>query len=340
MKEAKTSFQHFWKDGILDTPSQKDLISDYRRRALLAISKALKKNATKSMVIPVRIDEIEKHFIPPQEIELQTNLCRTQINEFKIRNIIKESQYGYRLNPLVFEEWIMHFGEQEIIEGIADLETIQQRQQIEKLNYIKDEELNLIVEKFKYYQGKKLNREQIRNWLKQFGENTKQRIIYEVLMKSAYYSKNQLLSLYRNNKSKIFKGDDIYIQENKKLYRENAIIGLPNYNFEESDLITRYFAEVSLIKTTYIKRLGTIFNYVTSDTKFLIISVPLLCMFEILNEIKQLCQKLIKNDLNVNVDKLEIIILSILASKEILIEIKKKFDEINVNIKSENRWLM
>ncbi len=87
-KESKTSWQHFWNDGILDTPENKDALVDLRKRTLLAYINAVK-NAVSSD--PVTETSIQNEFPYPEDYTIERHEVTSTINEFKERGIFRSS---------------------------------------------------------------------------------------------------------------------------------------------------------------------------------------------------------------------------------------------------------
>jgi hypothetical protein len=273
--EAKTSFQHFWKDGILEPSDKKELISDLRRRTLLAMSRAFITLREGSTINPINETDVEKYF-NVKNLPIGINECKKQLNDFKDRDIIILSDLGMRIKPKIFEKWLTEYGMNEIVEGVADLEELQKEQKIEDSLYLKDIEIGHISDRYRY-QGRSYNIKEIREWIEQFGLNSNQRLIYKILRNGKYYSEEDIKSICRSGNEQVFKGITWEIgPHSKKLRRENALVTILKYGYEDNEVFAKLYAELSSIPRSNILKLNKYDPSKIDNIKILIIFHPLL----------------------------------------------------------------
>ncbi len=226
--EAKTSFQHYWVDGVLDIPENIDIMADFRKRFLIAFSIALNvcKDITQSKGIT--IEEIKKYYIPNPEIKEKNNSLMSQIDDFKKRQILIETDIGLRVKPTLFELWLKKFGKKELITGITDIEHfIEQQTEDEKFRVTKDSIKPL---REKLLDKIKIDDTKILNWLSQFGNHKTQSEIFNIFCRLKYVSDNELEEMCNMLLKQSFEGTNIKLQEKLK-YQKKEIINNVLFTF-------------------------------------------------------------------------------------------------------------
>lgn len=213
--EAKTSFQHFWVDGVLDIPENIDIMADFRKRFLIAFSIALNE------CIDITIEDIKRYYIPNPEIKEKNNTLMSQIDDFKKRQILIETDLGLRIKPTLFELWLKKFGKKELITGITDIEHfIEQQTEDEKYKITKDSIRPL---REKLFDRINIDDTKILNWLSQFGNHKTQSEIFEILCCLKYIPDIELEELCNMLLKQSFEGTNIKMQEKLKYQKKETI---------------------------------------------------------------------------------------------------------------------
>ena len=176
--EKSNAFAHFWDDGIPKTSTEREKISIDRRKFLLSIESLLKdgKTLTDNSVLDNAIKVI------PDEQKIKSLL-----REFCERKVLLANDSKYFIKVKFFKEWLIVSGAEEIILTFSDEDRINEQNRIEKASIIHSNELLELVNKWKSYRGKQITIENVREWLEQFGENTKQRLVLRILQNIKYY---------------------------------------------------------------------------------------------------------------------------------------------------------
>lgn len=317
-KEAKTSFQHFWMDGILETSIKKDFLSDKRRRVLLAISNAMNKKYEESNKYEVSLNEIKREYVSPPDLGLGSNECDNQIKDFLDRRILKEKDLFFRIRPLLFEKWLLTVGSSEIIEGIVDLEKIKEENEIDKKYKLSEEEISELSNKFRYL-GEKISIENIQNWLNQFDSNYLKRYFFNLLNEMNYISNDDLHKIFKNNSEHIFKNEPAISNKffgKKKYKRENAMIAYSEIGKNENIIFAKKFSEVANIYQDNVKSIDICIRNFSKDIKYLIILEP------ILDNMEEILEKLDKIKIFLNerefLDNTNVYIISIFVMEHTL----------------------
>ncbi len=270
-KEAKTSFQHFWLDGILDSPEKKDRISDLRRRTLLAIAMKLKVNNFYDVSSANRT-EVIKYFNPPPSVS--RNECESYIDEFFSRGIFYNYQDSLRVKPKLFEIWLAKYGKEEIVTGIADLERFLEDQELENTFELKNSEINRLNKKY-YFAYRERNENELMDWFNQFGSNSKQRLVFNLLEKTRFISEENFRVELREQASKIFR-DVVEEKKSNRLKRYDTLLCYFDFGYEDNEKFAEKVAEVFSILKENVVSLSKIGRYIDDEKKIILLVHPFL----------------------------------------------------------------
>lgn len=189
IKAENHVFAHFWEDGIIEFNDKQEEVSYKRRSVLLALSSLEKANKTlnQTYVIDKLIEEFNK------------NEIRRILKEFVDRKILIENEDIYSFRIEFFKNWLVKYGTEKIIMTLSNEQIIQKRAKEEKDARIDSIEIKKLIEdKDIIYNGKNITTDDVRYWLEQFGDNLKQRLIFEVLKNITYYRTSNIKDKMRN----------------------------------------------------------------------------------------------------------------------------------------------
>ncbi|OGO34050.1 MAG: hypothetical protein A2Z16_17005 [Chloroflexi bacterium RBG_16_54_18] len=187
-KIACNGFQHFWEDGIFESTGDRvEEISMRRRRILIGLANVLreKNNATKA--------DIEKQYIIYPDLEHLDN----ELRSFLQRRVLVEHGGMYECKVPFFKGWLINSGVSQILTTFSDLDTILERKKREEQDYVKPEEIVVLVSKWGLYQGKRITEDQVRAWLSQFGDLSNQRKMFKILQGITYFSNDKMRECMR-----------------------------------------------------------------------------------------------------------------------------------------------
>lgn len=184
-KIASNGFQHFWEDGIFEpTGDRIEEISMRRRRILIALAQVLREN-----------DICTKNDLAGKDILYSDNdILDIEIRSFIERNVLWENNGYLSCTIPFFQSWLTESGVNEILTTFTEYDAIMERQQKEEEAYVRTDEILELLDKWGLYQGKRISDTEIRNWLSQFGENTDQRLMFKILLKTKFYTNDELRS--------------------------------------------------------------------------------------------------------------------------------------------------
>jgi len=180
---ASNSFIHFWKDGIFEVGDIAEQTSMNRRKILLALAETYR-----------IYSEVKKDYIIEQGIKygLTQDILEKELRDFERRQVLINSNDIYSCKVPLFGKWLRDKGINEIITTFTDPDAILKRKKNEEEAYVKPEEILKLVSGWQPYRGQRITEDRVRAWLNQFGENSKQRLMFKILQKINFYQEDAI----------------------------------------------------------------------------------------------------------------------------------------------------
>lgn len=212
---ASNSFQHFWDDAIFEDSGELfEEISIKRRRLLLAFASINRSNKRPSN------ETISNHeFLAA----FGSDDILTELDQFVRRKIfIKISEY-YEIKIDFFKKWLINSGFNDILTTFIDKDAVLKRKQKEEESFITPEEIIELTERWPHYKGQKISNDKVRSWLNQFGNNTKQRLMFKILQSINFYSFGRVREKLRQSHEIVRRGITVYKSGRKQKQDEFLI---------------------------------------------------------------------------------------------------------------------
>ena len=182
----QNSFAHFWLDGIQDSDSAEQ-IGIVRRSVLIATGRALSKSA------PTNYENIANEASGLTEIAGGEIQFEHAFFDLVRRDIIREDANGdFDTKVPLFAWWLIDRGVTGLLEDVRERGYLTAALQDEERVRVKDDEILRVCETLGHYQGKSLQVEVIRRWLKQFDSAADQRLMFAMLSGMRMYSEDRV----------------------------------------------------------------------------------------------------------------------------------------------------
>lgn len=237
-------FSHFWEDRIKWKEEKEEEISITRRKILISIARTLIKygEAKREDVV----DDIIKNGITE-------NIAIDNLKEFIERQILVElpdNKYYFKIN--IFEKWLIEKGISAIITTLSDSERIRQVNIIEEDAKVKSEEVIELLKNWYPYDGREITSDLIRQWLNQFGENTKQRLMFKILQNITFYCDYNIKQKMKEMYKYILENERlVWRQEEGKKKRDDILVSYLENNISKSGIeYARIFTDHNNIYAT------------------------------------------------------------------------------------------
>jgi hypothetical protein len=209
--------QHFWSDGIFESEARHEEISLRRRKILLSLafvardSSVIKKeNVAITCMAKFGIDET----VLDQEL---ADLSTT-------RKIVKIVDGNIEFMIPFFLRWLVASGINEIISISIDADASLRRSREEEAARIRPEEILELTEKWQgLYKGRQISEDLIRMWLSQFGDTTRQRLVFIILKGLKFYTQMEVRNKVREAHS-IVSRHLVHFIEDGKLKRRDILV--------------------------------------------------------------------------------------------------------------------
>ncbi len=167
-------FSHYWEDFILGDETARNLAAVNRRIALLAFGQAaeLDGSAERDNIIRCAADL-------GQSFEDTNNT----IDEFIMRRILRPVDSVTRIKPRVklFSRWIKECGQDQILLGVDEFDSVRTSIELRRASSVSREEAKHLVARWSLYAGEYISADRLLDYLRQFGDEYRQRLIFSLL---------------------------------------------------------------------------------------------------------------------------------------------------------------
>ena len=167
-------FSHYWEDFILGDDTTRNLATLNRRLCLLAFGQAADVEGTAK-----REDILRCATDLGQSFEDTQNT----INEFIMRRILRVSDKDSRIEARVglFGRWIMERGQDQILVGVDEYDSVRSAIELRRANTVTRDEAKGLVAQWSLYRGEYMSPERLLDYLRQFGDEYRQRLVFRLL---------------------------------------------------------------------------------------------------------------------------------------------------------------
>ncbi len=216
------SFAHYWDDGLIYLDDSEFITKRSERvRFLLAAADILRLN--EGYIIKDQLIERALHY------RCTTQDTERQLRGFQDRRIIISNNEQYWFRVRLFQEWLKERGYLDLTAMVASELQLAEKLDNERSKSITGTEIRELVERWGPYQSRKRTESEVRDWIKQFGNPTDQRLVLKLLQHLKFYShdivKERFLQAHRSVKRSIV----TKIEEGQRSRRDILIsyLGLP-----------------------------------------------------------------------------------------------------------------
>lgn len=175
------SFAHYWEDGLIAVDDN-DFFSKRSERVRFLL--------TVADILRVGDGIITKEKLVEQAVSYRctTNDTERQLRSFQDRGIIEANRDQYRFRVRLFQEWLKERGYLDLTAMVASELHLAEQHDKELSEAVSSIEVRDLVERWGAYQGRKRTESEVRDWLKQFGSSSDQRLMLKLLQHLRFYS--------------------------------------------------------------------------------------------------------------------------------------------------------
>lgn len=204
---ATNSFQHFWDDGIFVAGEEAERISMDRRRVLLALAETTRRCgvSTKTEVISCA-----------RNYDLSESLIEATIKDLVRRQVLTIEGDTIVTRLAFFGKWLSEKGMNLIITTFADRDPILIRKKQEEEDFVCSEEVVALIDKWGTYRGQRITEDKVRTWLNQFGSNSNQKLMFQLLQGVTFYTADNIRSKMKEAHGMVIRGLKRVIEEKKR----------------------------------------------------------------------------------------------------------------------------
>ena len=118
--------------------------------------------------------------------------AENELREFERRQILTYKENKYKCKVNFFEEWLKEKGITEIITKFSDEDAILTLREQEGKAYVQSDEIVKLVNVWGAYKGRNITEDRVRSWLRQFGDNSSQRLMFRILQNIKFYTADNI----------------------------------------------------------------------------------------------------------------------------------------------------
>jgi hypothetical protein len=178
--------QHFWSDGIFEAEAKHEEISLRRRKILLSLAYAARKQ------IPIKKELVLT--VCREKFGLDEIVVEHELSELTTpRKIVRVVEGSIDFVVPFFLRWLTDNGIDEIIAVSIDADASLRHSREEEKARIQPEEIMAITSAWQGgYKGRQISEDLVRTWLNQFGDNTRQRLAFAILRGLKFYCQSEI----------------------------------------------------------------------------------------------------------------------------------------------------
>ena len=167
-------FAHYWEDFVLGGDKIRDELARKRRLCLLAYGQAANVDG---------IAELAQILDTATDLGQPFEDTQGTIDEFVARRILIRGATRLTIEPRVklFGRWITGRGQEQIIFGIDEHDSVRRTIELRRASTVTLVEADALVEQWSLYNGKRISSERLIEYLRQFGDEYRQRLVYRLL---------------------------------------------------------------------------------------------------------------------------------------------------------------
>lgn len=182
------NFQHFWNDGISEEGDLASEVADRRRKVILAVGEATRAAKAGSATDYKTAGATEAAIAARAAVYgVNANASHDEIRDLLRRGVLTRVQDNLACRVPYFSAWLQDYGVEAIITSFGDSEAVFVLRRSEEAGQITSSEVLALTDRWGIYRGRKLTEDQVRAWLRQFGDNVNQRLMYRILDATRFY---------------------------------------------------------------------------------------------------------------------------------------------------------
>lgn len=166
------SFAHYWEDHVLESDSKRDEVTLKRRQCLLALGSAW------TVSEAVTTEDVARE---GSELGLSYTEAESELQQFKEREFLLEKHGAWMPRVDLFRRWICDHGQTQMVISAAELESVEALVRKRASLRVSNDEADAVAESLGSFRGRSISGDRVLEYLRQFGEASKQRLILKLL---------------------------------------------------------------------------------------------------------------------------------------------------------------
>lgn len=229
-----SAFAHVWFDHMFESPEVGDAIAARRIFVLMAWAQTMRRG--RSPTVEAICEEAQTYGVNLAQ-------AREELRSLGTRDLIAlTDDRVHALSPF-FEDWLREWGPERIIKDKVDSTAVELLAGREDRTRVTSAEIVTLRDRWEHYNSGRIQSEDIRGWIEQFGNSEEQRLAFTVASALQILNAPELHSLFRITHQEA-RRDVRTIVEPRKRTREFVIVYLEPVG-KSASLMARHYAKAN-----------------------------------------------------------------------------------------------
>ena len=195
---GRNSFIHFWEDGIYPIGERFEEVLLQRKKMMVVLAETLRQHSKASW---------ENIIVHAKKQNLPEPVVMIELDDFVRRQVLVTDGDIYEFKVPFFGEWLKEKGIREIAPTFVDPDMISKLTRQDEEAYVRSEEIvEWVKAKNVSYKGQTIGEERVRAWLRQFGRNKDQRLMFQVLQNLNFYDRSRIRTKLKEAHNMVVRG--------------------------------------------------------------------------------------------------------------------------------------
>jgi len=186
---GSNSFAHLWQDGISKSVAEREPDILRRMRVLVAFARCARR------CFPATASNIAANRSSASLAEADIPAI---LNDFQRRDVMHEDNRIYTLKLPIFHLWLVDIGVSQLISDALNEELANTVIAEENAALVRSEEVVALAQRWPTYKGQHVGTDEIRTWYQQEENPRDQRILFEILKRTRFFSETSVRERLRS----------------------------------------------------------------------------------------------------------------------------------------------
>jgi hypothetical protein len=209
------SFAHLWQDGVPKAVDEREPDIFRRMRVLVAFARCLRRR------LPSTASNIADH---RTSVSLYEAEITAVLSDFVRRQVLYEDGREYKFSLPIFRLWLVDVGVGQLVADALNEELANVALAQENAALIRSEEVVALSRNWPTYRGRSIGTDEIRAWYQQVDSYRDQRILFELLKRTRFFSETHVRERLKGAHALIRASLPEFVQRRRRDRRKDVLL--------------------------------------------------------------------------------------------------------------------